>query len=40
MSEQGPTRRTVLRGTALGILGAATASAAGTAAEGIAASPC
>jgi alpha-L-arabinofuranosidase len=39
MSEQGPTRRTVLRGTALGILGAATAAAAGTAAEGIAASP-
>lgn len=40
MSEQGPTRRTVLRGTALGILGATTASAAGTAAGGIAASPC
>jgi alpha-L-arabinofuranosidase len=39
MSEQGLTRRTVLRGTALGILGAATAAAAGTAAEGIAASP-
>jgi alpha-L-arabinofuranosidase len=39
MSEQELSRRSVLRGTALGILGAATASAAGSAAEGIAASP-
>ena len=38
MSEQGLTRRSVLRGTALGILGAATASAA-VSAEGVAASP-